>query len=170
MSQLEIDIPHSSSANTGAFGAQAKRDAEKAEQEKQKASERKDGKSERRASSHSKHSRSPVKDRDRKSRCENCQTDFSPCITDEAAGLAWECFKVQKIKRCRDCVKRCAPDCRRSPRRRSPSPAPRKRRSSHGRSRSACFMPGALTCLHLLTFSCSGYSVIHPMLSTAVLH
>ena len=67
-----------------------------------------------------------------------------------------------KSKRCRHCVKRCAPDCRRSPRRRSLSPAPRKRRSSHGRSRSACFMLSALTCLHLLTFSCTVYSSYIP--------
>lgn len=87
-SQLAIDIPHDSSANPRAFGAQAKRDAEKTEQEKQKASERKDGKSERRASSYSKHSRSPVKDRDRKSRCANCQNGFSPCMADGAAGLS----------------------------------------------------------------------------------
>ena len=87
-SQSENDIPHHSSANTKVFGAQAKRDAEKAEQEKQKASEKKDGKSDRRASSHSKHSRSPVKDRDRKSRCANHQSGFSACMADEAAGLS----------------------------------------------------------------------------------
>lgn len=87
-SQSENDIPHHSPANTNVFGAQAKRDAEKAEQEKQKASEKKDGKSDRRASSRSKHSRSPVKDRDRKSRCANRQSGFSACMADKAAGLS----------------------------------------------------------------------------------
>ena len=48
---------------------QAKRDAETAAELEKESLERKEGRSNRRDSDHSRRSRSPVKDRDRKSRC-----------------------------------------------------------------------------------------------------
>ena len=51
---------------------QAKRDAEAAAELEKESSDRKEGRSSQRAGEHSRRSRSPVKDRDRKSRCPHC--------------------------------------------------------------------------------------------------